>query len=93
MKSLSYQYSDLINSPRKHLKKSKLRAKSLNYDESTENQDDSESNNFTNDATNYTPSSPSRYDYQKNYKRVQNRMEAKAGKDAKGDYMKMEGME
>ena len=79
---------------KKALERNKLRAKSLNYEEEgTDIKDESDSSNFTNDATNYTPSSPNRYDYQRNYKRVKDRMETKADHNSKGDYMKMEGVE
>lgn len=96
-------YNEIIELPilgfdrytKRGLEKNKLRAKSLNYeDEDADHVDPDASDVMTQDATNYTPSSPNKYDYQRNYKRLKNQMEDAAHPTGKGgDYMKMEGMD
>ena len=78
------------------LERTKLRGRSLNYDE----QDDEEDVDFdinksealtATDASNYVPTSPNRYDYQRNYKRLKDNMEDKAGAaDTGADYIRIE---
>lgn len=77
------------------LERRKLRAKSLNPDDQdAEHYDEEIEDVVTQDATNYQPTSPSRYDYQRNYNRLKHHMEDKAGKSTQnGAYMKMDGFE
>lgn len=95
-------YNEIVELPilgfdrytKRGLEKAKLRSKSLNYDDDdNDHVDQSVDDIVTNDATNYVPTSPNRYDYQKNYKRLKNQMETGANGNTKGDYMKMEGID
>lgn len=75
------------------LAKTQLRGKSIN-DADDEHLDETAGDLVTEDATNYMPTSPSRYDYQKNYRRLKDKMEGDAGKgDSNEDYMKIDGMD
>jgi len=74
------------------LAKTKLRTKSLN-DELEEDINKTDMTDNSIDATDYTPTSPNRYDYQKNYKRLKHQMEDQAKGKKDGDYMKLEGIE
>jgi len=76
------------------LERNKLRGKSINYDDDTDHHEKTPDELMNQDATNYTPSSPNRYDYQRNYKRLKGKMENSADTSTKkGDYMKLDGID
>lgn len=77
------------------LERNKLRAKSLNYDDNDEQDPDFDINKSealtATDASNYVPTSPNRYDYQRNYKRLKDNMEDRAGNTGgPSDYIRIE---
>lgn len=74
-------------STKANLAKRKLRTKSLNHDDTIE---ESDADMVTNDASEYAASSPKAYDYQRNYKRLQNQMEDKADGAGGESYFKIE---
>ncbi|CAI2370233.1 unnamed protein product [Moneuplotes crassus] len=85
---VSIPFLGFSDSTKANLEKRKLRAKSLNYNEDTI--DEAEADLMTNDASDYAASSPKAYDYQRNYKRLQNQMSEKAGGSSADSYFKIE---
>ena len=80
-------------STKANLAKAKLRSKSLNVENEDGNFEDETEIIVTNDAMDYAPSSPKRYDYQRNYKRLQNQMENKAKHslgNSEGTYLRID---